>query len=183
LNPVYTLAILNENYNSANSFYHHFQILNKENNIEIIKGLEFVVVELLKFTSDRWSDRKISALWLRFLKEVGENTTELPPEMTENEHIRHAAELCEKGAFTPAELYAYEKYWDIVRTEKTLIEGSREEGIEIGLEKGEAIGLEKGRIEGVINGRRAGAPIDTIAAITGLTTEQITGILKQHGLI
>ena len=42
----------------------------------------------------------------------------LPKEMRENEEISQAAELCEEGAFTPAELAAYEKYRDIIGTEK-----------------------------------------------------------------
>jgi predicted transposase/invertase (TIGR01784 family) len=60
-----------------------------------------------------------------------------------------------------------------------------------GLIKGEAIGLKKGRAEGrtethiqsVLNGHRAGYSIDVIATFTGLTTEQIIDILKQHKLL
>ena len=58
------------------------------------------------------------------------------------------------------------------------IEG-RAEGEAIGLEKGEAIGMEKA----AINCRLAGLPIETIAAITGLTPEQITEILKRNGVM
>ena len=61
-----------------------------------------------KFRPDGMSDRKLMVLWLRFLKEVGENMHTLPKEMRENEEISQAAELCEEGAFTPAELAAYE---------------------------------------------------------------------------
>jgi len=90
---------------------------------------------------------------------------------------------------------------------KGLIEGEAiglEKGEAIGLEKGEAIGLEKGLAKGeviglekgeaigriaerteiqekmVINSHRAGLTIETIANITGLTTEQITHILKRY---
>ena len=60
-----------------------------------------------------------------------------------------------------------------------------------GRAEGEAIGLEKGETKGrtevqenvVINSHRAGLPIETISTITGLTPEQITEILKRHGLI
>jgi predicted transposase/invertase (TIGR01784 family) len=53
-------------------------------------------------------------------------------------------------------LAAYEKYWDWVSTEKTLITGfyedgleqGRVEGLEAGLKKGLEKGLEKGRLEG-----------------------------------
>jgi predicted transposase/invertase (TIGR01784 family) len=168
LQPVYTLAILNENFDNAeknsDKFYHHFQIINKENNEEIIKGLEFVLVELQKFTSDKWSDRELARLWLRFLKEVNEGMSELPPEMANNKQIRQAAELCEAIGFTPEELAAYDAYWDWVRTEKTIREGALAKGLaegeaiglEKGLEKGEAIGLKKGKAIGLKKGEALG---------------------------
>jgi predicted transposase/invertase (TIGR01784 family) len=110
LKPVYTLALLNENFdNKTEQFYHHFQILNNENTDEIIEGLEFVLVELIKFRPETISDRKLMVLWLRFLKEVNENMKEMPPELLENEYIRQAVELCEEGAYTPEKLAAYEK--------------------------------------------------------------------------
>ena len=55
-------------------------------------------------------------------------------------------------------------------------------GLEKGLEKGEAIGLEKGRTEATINAYKAGCSIDTISAITGLTSEQINKILIKNNL-
>ena len=122
LQPVYTLAILNEDFDhDSDRFYHHYQIVNREFTDEVIPGLEFVLIELTnKFRPETMSNRKLAVLWLRFLKEVGENMHLLPPEMQENEEIRQAVELCEEGAFTPEELAAYEKYWDIISTEKTL---------------------------------------------------------------
>jgi len=74
------------------------------------------------------------------------------------------------------------------------IEGKEEglaEGEAIGLEKGEAIGLEKGEAIGInkgleivtINAHKAGQSIGIISTITGLTPEQITEILKQHGFL
>ena len=184
LQPVYTLAILNENFDhKTDKFYHHYGIVNFEDSGEVIKGLEFVLVELVKFKSEKWSERKIASLWLKFLKEVGENMTVLPDDLAENEQISKAAELCQEGAFTPAELEVYEAYWDWVRTEKTLSEGS----LAAGLEKGEAIGLEKGRIaekeNAVINSHKAGLPVEAISSITELTVEQILEILKRNGLI
>jgi predicted transposase/invertase (TIGR01784 family) len=202
LQPVYTLALLNENFDhKTEQFYHHYQIVNRENTDEVIPGLEFVLVELLKFRPETVRARKLMVLWLRFLKEVGENMRALPPEMQENEYIRKAAELCEEAAFTPEELAAYDKYWDIIRTEKTLIESAwqkglkkglaegeikgEKKGLKKGLAEGEIKGLEKGKAEGkaeakietVINAHKAGCSIDTIVAITDLTPQQITEIL------
>ena len=177
LQPVYTLALLNENFDlKTDRFYHHYQIVNRENTDEIIPGLEFVLVELTdKFRPETVSDRKLMVLWLSFLKETGEKMRELPPEMQENEYIRKAAELCEVGAFTPEELAAYDKYWDIIRTEKTLVEGA--------WRKGHAEGRAESKIEAAINAHKAGCSIDTITAITGLTAKQITEILKQNRLL
>ena len=177
LQPVYTLAILNENFDhKTDRFYHHFQIVNRENTDEVIPGLEFVLVELTdKFRPDSVNDHKMMVLWLRFLKETGEKMKSLPPELEENEDIRQAAKLCEEGAFTPEELAAYEKYWDIISTEKTLYHGA--------LLKGEAIGAKKEQERAVINGFKAGHSIETIATFTGLTTDRIIEILKLNSLI
>ena len=183
LQPVYTLAILNENFDhKTEEFYHHFQIVNRENTDEIIPGLEFILVELTnKFRPATMSERKLMVLWLRFLKEVGEDLKTLPAEMQENEYIRKAAELCEEAAFTPAELAAYDKYWDIIRTEKTLFNSY--------WQNGEAKGLAKGRAEGkteilervVVDSKRNRFSLEQIQLITNLTHEQIIEILKRHG--
>jgi predicted transposase/invertase (TIGR01784 family) len=195
LQPVYTLAILNNNFDhKTEQFYHHYSIINKENTEEVIEGLEFVLVELTKFKPEKWNERKIAALWLRFLNEVGEEMRMLPPELAAKEKIRKAAELCEEGAFTEEELATYEAYWDCVRVEKTLMESALREGLAKGLAKGlaeglakglaegEEIGLEKGRAESkaevVINSHRKGIPIETITTITDLTIEQVDEILK-----
>jgi predicted transposase/invertase (TIGR01784 family) len=189
LHPVYTLALVNENFDrKTDKFYHHYQIVNRENTEEIIPGLEFVLVELTdKFRPETMSDRKLMVLWLRFLKETDEGMTELPPEMQENEHIRLAAQLCERGAFTPTELEAYDRYLDHIRTERTIRAGARREGkaqgLAEGLAQGEAIGLEKGLEISAINAHRKGYTIDNIADITGLAPEQVTLILKKYGLL
>ena len=174
LQPVYTLALVNQNFDlKTDRFYHHYQIVNRENTDEIIPGLEFVLVELTdKFRPETISDHKLMALWLRFLKETGEQMRTLPPEMQENEYIRQAAAICERGTFTPEELDAYDKYWDIIRTERTLRERTRRDA----LAEGEAIGLEKA----VINGTKAGYSMEVIATITGLTPEQIAAMLHEE---
>jgi len=193
LKPVYTLAILNENFDHhTDKFYHHYSIVNRENTEEVIEGLQFVLVELLKFQSEKWSERRLAALWLQFLKIVDEGLTELPKELSENEQISKAAELCEQAAFSPEQLATYEAYWDWVRIEKTVREGSLAKG----RAEGEALGLAKGRAEGeaereklktekeaaqknvVLNCNRAGLTVDIISSITGLTVEEIISILE-----
>ena len=190
LQPVYTLALLNENFEEkTDRFYHHYQIVNRENTDEIIPGLEFVLVELTeKFRPETVSDRKLMVLWLRFLKETNENMKELPPEMQENEYIRKAAELCEESAFSPEELAAYEKFWDTISNEIALLTSSRlkgrAEGRAEGRIEGEAIGLEKGEHKKAVAVAKKllekGMSIQDVSDTTGLTTEQIAEILKQN---
>ena len=192
LQPVYSLAILNSNFdNKTEEFYHHYGIVNRENTEEVIEGLEFVLIELEKFKPEKWADHKMAVLWLRFLKEVNEKMRKLPDELADHEHIRQAAELCREAAFTPGELEAYDKYWDIVRVEKSLIEDAlerghtkgREEGLATGIATGEAIGMKKEKEQSVINGYKKGYPIELISSFTELTAEQVVEILKQNGLI
>jgi predicted transposase YdaD len=57
----------------------------------------------------------------------------------------------------------------------------REEGRKEGRKEGEEIGREKGKwentVQTVLNSHKAGLPIETIAAITGLTPEKIKEII------
>jgi predicted transposase/invertase (TIGR01784 family) len=177
LHPVYTLAILNDNFDHKTSeFYHRFQIINRDNPEEVIHGLEFVLIELVKFLPEKISDRKMAVLWLRFLKEVNEDMSILPSEMQENEDINQAAELCMEGAFTPEELAAYDNYWDIVRTEIARRESARIKGEAKGL----AIGWEKGLEQAVIEGNRNGFSVEQIKLFTKLSKEKIIEILKKQ---
>jgi len=160
LQPVYSLSILNDIFDKkTEQFYHHYQIVNRENTDEVITGLEFVLIELPKFHPQKLADRKMAALWLRFLNEVDENMKVLPPEMQENEAISKAAELCEQGAFTDDELYIYDDYWDAVRVERTLISGFRREGLKEGLEEGLKEGLREGEAIGIKKGIKKGEEI------------------------
>jgi predicted transposase/invertase (TIGR01784 family) len=175
LHPVYTLSILNDNFDEKTTqFYHHYQIVNRANTDEIIPGLEFILVELPKFQPQSINDRKMSVLWLRFLKEVNEDMKTLPPEMQENKYISQAAELCQEAAFTPKELAAYDKYWDIIRTEKSL----RASAMRQGEAKGEARGEAKAKIETAKNAIKMGISIDDIIKLTGLSKQQIEKLKK-----
>jgi len=189
LQPVYTLAILSENFDhKTDKFYHHYKIVNVENSDAIIPYLEFVLVELTdKFRPETITDRKLMVLWLRFLKELNENIYELPPEMMENEDIRMAAQLCERKGYTPEEQARYDGFWDMVRIEKTILAEGLEKGeaigLEKGLEKGEAIGLEKGEHKKAcsvaLKALEMGMTIEDASKLSGLSIQQIEKLIKK----
>jgi predicted transposase/invertase (TIGR01784 family) len=193
LQPVYALAILNESFDKKTpEFYHHYRIVNSLNTEEVIEGLEFVMVELPKFKAETWADRRMAVLWLRFLKEVRESQFVVSDDLKENADIRKALDMCEEGAFTEAELDAYDKYWDIIRTENGIISGSwaegraegRAEGWVEGLAEGEARGEARGEaksfISFVLNCRHNGLPLEQIQLLTGLSKERILEIFHSN---
>ena len=87
-------------------------------------------------------------LWLRFLTEINSNTKEIPADLLNDPEIGKAVEELEISGFTDAELWAYDKFWDSVSVERTLIDDSYQKGKEKGKEEGIAEGMEKGRAEG-----------------------------------
>lgn len=105
----------------------------------MIKGLTLIFVELPKCLIKTYEEKKLRVLWLRFLRELGENTLEVDPELLQVPEIQQTIKYSEQTAYSPKELDAYESYWKAISNEKTLREASRQEGriegkIEIKLE-------------------------------------------------
>ena len=114
----------------------------------MIEGLHFTFIELPKFTPHSIADKRMMVLWLRFLTEINSNTKEIPADLLNDPEIGKAVEELEISGFTDAELWAYDKFWDSVSVERTLIDDSYQKGKEKGKEEGIAEGMEKGRAEG-----------------------------------
>ena len=91
-------------------------------------------IELPKFRPQTIPEKKLQVLWLRYLTEIGEATREIPHELSENAEVNEAIEYLRESAFNEEELTAYEKYWDGIRVERTLLAAAHEEGKVEGLE-------------------------------------------------
>ena len=111
---------------------------------KVIEGLHFTFIELPKFTPHSIADKRMMVLWLRFLTEINSNTKDIPADLLNDPEIGKAVEELEISGFSDAELRAYDKFWDSVSVERTLIDDSYQKG----KEKGIAEGMEKGRAEG-----------------------------------
>ena len=72
-------------------------------------------------------------LWLRFLTEINSNTKEIPSDLLNDPEIGKAVEDLEVSGFTDAELRAYDKFWDSVSVERTLLDDRYQKGIEEGM--------------------------------------------------
>ena len=152
-----------------------------EHTDKVIDGLHLVFVELPKFNPHTFSEKKMHVLWLRYMTEINEQTREIPEELLENPEVQKAVKSLEESAFTEAQLAGYEKFWDTISVEKTLISGAekkgiikgRKEGLEKGREEGEAIGEQKKAYQIARQMKAKGYPVDAIAELTALTEEEI----------
>ena len=72
-------------------------------------------------------------LWLRFLTEINSNTKEVPADLLNDPEIGKAVEELEISGFSDAELRAYDKFWDSVSVERTLLDDRYQKGIEKGM--------------------------------------------------
>lgn len=182
LQPVYSLNLVNDIFEpDLKEYYHYYRMVHIEHTERVIDGLQLVFVELPKFTPHTYSEKKMHILWLRFLTEINEKTREVPQELLESPEIKKAVTVLEESAFTPAQLLGYEKFWDIISVERTLMSSAERKGLAKGMEKGEKIrmkiGMEKGRTEEKIfiasNLKKQCIPIEIIAQSTGLSIDEI----------
>ena len=147
LKPVYSLNLVNDYIDRDDPlFIHNYRIVHDRHSDNIIKGLHFTFIELPKFSPQTMLEKRMAVLWLRFLTEITGTTKEVPAELLDNPQINKALEEVEISAFTEEELRAYDKFWDSVRTEKSMLYDSRQKGIEEGVEKGRAEGRAEERL-------------------------------------
>lgn len=167
LKPVYSLNLVNEIFEKdmPDCFIHNFRIVHDKDTKKVIEGLHFTFIELPKFTPHTFLEKRMSVLWLRFLTEIDSDTREVPADLLESPEISKALEEVKVSSFTDAELRTYDKFWDTIRTEKTLLKDKYEKG------------MEKGAIdEKIATAQRLlamGLSVDQVATATQLTLEHI----------
>lgn len=125
LQPVYSLNLVNEIFEKdVDECIHNYHIVHDKYTDKVIEGLCFTFIELPKFTPHTITEKRMTSLWLRFLTEINDKTKEIPAELLENPEINKALEEVKISAFTDAELRAYDKFWDVISSERTLLFGS-----------------------------------------------------------
>ena len=181
LQPVYSLNLVNEVFEKdIDDAYHYYRLVHEKHSDRIIDGLHLVFVELPKFKPQNFSDKKMLALWLRFLTEIDVQVTEVDPELLADKDINQALELVEISAFDEGQLEAYERFWDGVRVEKALRDGSEkrvlqaeEQGRAEGIAQGKAQGAQSEKFDTAKRMKADGLPLDVIAKYTQLPLSEI----------
>jgi predicted transposase/invertase (TIGR01784 family) len=125
LRPVYGLSLVNEDFMKKKSmkdvYYHHYKMVHSGDTEEHIRGIELIFIELQKFKSLNFTDKRLQVLWLKLMTLIDESTTEIPEELQSDSDIAEALEHLNYASFTEQELAHYEKYWDAIRIEKSSI--------------------------------------------------------------
>ena len=199
LQPVYSLNLINEAFlHDTEEWYHDYGLVEFKYPDHVIEDMHVIFIELPKFKPHSFKDKKMTALWLRFLTEIGEDTKVAPKELMENPETRKALDIVEESAYTDAQMAGYDHFWDMVRVERTLHSAARRErekglaeGKAEGMAEGLAQGMKQGKAEGLKEGLRLahdkalasakamkadGMPMALIAKYTGLSEEQVAGL-------
>ena len=109
---------------------------------------------------------------LNTLQSLNEN------ELIQQQQYLPTTEELEISGFTDAELRAYDKFWDSVSVERTLLDDRYQKGKEEGRAEGRAEGMSQRSLEIARNLLSLGLPVDQITQATGLTEEEIE-LLKE----
>ena len=195
IEPVYSLNIVNDIFEKdIPEYYHYYRMVHEKNTDKVIDGLHLVFVELPKFTPQTISEKKMQVLWLRYLTEIEERTKEVSQELLDNPAISKALAVVEESAYSDAQMLAYDKFWDIIRTERTFynsahrdgfregrnagLEAGIKEGMEIGIKEGMEAGLEEEKHATIKRLESKGFDIATIAIATDMSEEDVMRFLQ-----
>jgi len=135
LHPVYGLSIVDDIFltdeKDKDNYYHHYRLAHQELPNKYIPGIELIFIELPKFKASTFSEKKIRNLWLRFLTEIDEKTTEISKELYSESSIKDALEYLQESAFSKDQLAYYDKYWDNIRVERTALQDYFNKGLKV----------------------------------------------------
>lgn len=181
LQPVYSLNLINEAFlHDTDEWYHDYGLMEFKYPGHVIEDMHVIFIELPKFKPHSFTEKKMTALWLRFLTEIDEDTRIAPKELMENPETRKALDIVEESAYSDAQMAGYDHFWDMVSVERTLhssVRREREKGKAEGLAEGMKQGLAQGAHDSAMASAKAmkadGMPTALIAKYTGLSEEVV----------
>ena len=97
-------------------------------------------------------------------------------ELIQQQQYLPTTEELEISGFSDAELRAYDKFWDSVSVERTLIDDSYQKGKEEGMEKGRAEGKHEANTETAQRLLAMGLPAEQVSKATQLPLEIIKNL-------
>ena len=191
--PVYCLCLLDDKYvptydgkrteakDGELEYYQCYKMREGTHPEKVIEGLNIILIELPKFKAQTINDKKMMVLWLRFLTEISEATTQAPAELVETPIINKALDLVERSAYSDRQIDGYDSFWQDVRYARSFDPDyhhglGMEEGLKKGREEGKAEGLKEGKTEIAKNLKSMGMDWGAIAQATVLSMEEIENV-------
>ena len=164
--PTYSLNLISDTFKyNTPDFIHNYHVVYDKDTHKVIEDLHFTFIELPKFTPHSIADKRMMVLWLRFLTEINSDTKEIPADLLNDPEIGKAVEELEISGFTDAELWAYDKFWDSVSVERTLLDDR--------YQKGKEEGMNQRSLEIARKMLAKGMDEATVMDMTGVTAEEI----------
>ena len=164
--PTYSLNLISDTFKyNTPDFIHNYHVVYDKDTHKVIEDLHFTFIELPKFTPHSIADKRMMVLWLRFLTEINSDTKEIPADLLNDPEIGKAVEELEISGFTDAELWAYDKFWDSVSVERTLLDDR--------YQKGKEEGMNQRSLEIARKMLAKGMDEASVMDMTGLTAEEI----------
>ena len=191
LKKVYFIGLLNFTMFEGQSCISRHLILNQETNTQDLDDFEFCFIELQKFSKPLGQLSTLLDKWIYFIKNAS-SLEMVPKEFTGNSALEQAFDSAQMYNWNREEMDVYDymhlKAWDEINAIDTAVrkaeKRAKQEGLEQGLEQGLELGIEQeqrlskkqraqDKIEIAKNAISQGLEIQTIAAITGLSIEEI----------
>lgn len=189
LKAVYIIGILNFTFDDTDPsrFHHEVKLMETTTHEVFYEKLNFVYLEMPKFHKTEQELETLFDKWMFVLKNLA-RLMERPAALQERVFNR-LFEAAEIAKFSPEKLYAYEESLKVYRDWNNVIDTATQKGEAKGLAKGRAEGIAAGMAEGIAKGiaegelikaraiarnlKNAGLPITEIAAITGLSADEV----------
>jgi predicted transposase/invertase (TIGR01784 family) len=166
--PVIFVGILCFDLFKSTNYVSHHLILDTVTGEHALKHFEFHFIELTKFEKKIDEATTILDKWIYLLKYADTMNT-VPSTFKKETDVQEAFDILEQGSWSKAELEAYDRYLDAIRSSASQLETALEEG-EL---KGE---LKRARL--IAKKLLTIHDNDTIAQITGLTLEDVQKLRK-----
>jgi len=187
LKKVYFIGLLNFTMFEGQSCISRHLILNQETNTQDLDDFEFCFIELQKFSKPLGQLSTLLDKWIYFIKNAS-SLEMVPKEFTGNSALEQAFDSAQMYNWNREEMDVYDyihlKAWDEINAIDTAVKKAEKRAKQEGLEQGLELGIEQeqrlskkqrvqDKIEIAKNAISQGLEIQTIAAITGLSIEEI----------
>lgn len=177
LQPVYALSLVDQVFEpDSTEYYHHYRFVHTTEPERRLEGLELIFVELPKFRAGTLLGKRMQVLWLRYLTEIKDQTEQIPAELLAEPALEEAVEYLRESAFSRDELAGYDRYWDSISSERTLLSAALREGRAEGRAEGKAEGKRESALEQARRMKERGFDMATIQEITGLDEADISAL-------